>query len=461
MSLSDNCLPVSLAMQESDRPPDGGSADSTNESAPLPQLAYNGVKYTFLDVSQLLDLRDLQCPICLELVSGPVQTSCGHLFCRTCIKETEICPVDGVTFTAFPDFFNSRRLGGFKVKCPNSKKGCDWQGELRVAEEHTSDVCHFQMVKCRKGCEKEMERRLLMMHTTAECLYRDFKCPHCQHEGPYNTVTTSHLTVCESFRLPCVAGCKRTLTCRAMKDHLANTCSEELVECPHKMAGCASIVKRKDLEEHTSDKDHHLQALMKSYAATMQNLYKRINQSGLVPDVSILPLVFRAWLQNTPTCYPHPPWVIKMEGFQEKKENEEDWFSDPVYSHFGGYKMCLKVHANGNKHGKGTHVSAHVCLMRGDHDDNLKWPFKGTIKVSLLNQLEDGQHCTRQLWSPDSNVSEATSNRVTGREKASAFWGLPRFVSHQDLSCNGRNKLQYLKDNTLFFRVDCFEPKLE
>ena len=426
----------------------------------LPQFSYKGANYTFVD-SQRKFLDELKCPICLELVSDPVQTSCGHLFCGKCIKETETCPVDRKTFTSTPDYFNSRRLNDFKVKCPNFERGCSWQGELREAEEHIGEICCYQMVKCKNGCKKEMERRQLRSHETTKCLHRNFKCPHCPHRGPYNTVTTSHLTVCESFRLPCVAGCKRTLTRRGMKDHLANTCSEELVECPHKMAGCASIVKRKDLEEHTSDKDHHLQALMKSYAATMQHLYEMINQSGLVPDASILPLAFCPWLQNTPTCYPQPPCVLKMEGFQEKKKNNKVWRSDPVYSHIGGYKMCLKVHANGSSDAKGTYLSLFISLMRGDNDDNLKWPFKGTIKVSLLNQLEDGQHNARQPWSSGSDVSEDASSRVTGGERAGTSWGRRRFISHQDLCCNGNNKLQYLKDNTLFFRVDSFEPMLD
>ena len=78
-------------------------------------------------------------------------------------------------------------------------------------------------------------------------------------------------------------------------------------------------------------------------------------------------------------------------------EKNEGLFSDPVYSHFGRYKMRLSVFANGNGSGEGTHMSVYVHLMQGDNDDILKWPFKGTIKVSLLNQLEDGQHHTKQL----------------------------------------------------------------
>ena len=207
-----------------------------------------------------------------------------------------------------------------------------------------------------------MERRQLRVHETTGCLYRNFKCPHCPHKSIYSTVTTTHLMVCESFRLPCVAGCKRSLTRREMQDHLATTCPKELVACPYEMAICSSVLKRKDLQEHTSDKNFHLQALMQSHTSSMQQLYGII-QFGLRPDVSSIPLAFLPWLQNMFTCYPRPPWVVKIEGFQEKKEKEEKWFSDPVYSHFGGYKMCLRVDSNGGGDGRGTYLSAFVTLI--------------------------------------------------------------------------------------------------
>ena len=149
-----------------------------------------------------------------------------------------------------------------------------------------------------------------------------------------------------------------------------------------------------------------------------------------------------------------------MEGLLEKKGNDEEWYSDPVYSHFGGYKMCLRVDANGIGKGRGTHVSVFINLLRGDNDDTLKWPFKGTIKVSLLNQLEDGQHCAKQLWLPE-DVLPACSGRVTDGERANKGYGLSQFISRQDLNyCSDKN-CQYLKDNTLFFRVDCIELKLD
>ena len=175
-----------------------------------------------------------------------------------------------------------------------------------------------------------------------------------------------------------------------------------------------------------------------------------------------MPLEQKKWLQNEVLQKePVPPWVVKMEGFQEKMENDEIWYSDPVYSHFGGYKMCLRVDANGFEDGKGTHVSVYIYLMRGDNDDSLKWPFKGTIKVSLLNQLEDGQHHTRKPWSPNHAVPEDTSGRVREGRIADCGLGQSRFIPHRGLSYNGSKNCQYLKDDTLFFRVECIEPKLD
>ena len=65
-----------------------------------------------------------------------------------------------------------------------------------------------------------------------------------------------------------------------------------------------------------------------------------------VPDVSLLLISFHPCLQSMPTCYPCPTWGIKAEEFREKEtETDQEWYSDPMYSHFGGYKpkMCLRV----------------------------------------------------------------------------------------------------------------------
>ena len=283
-----------------------------------------------------------------------------------------------------------------------------------------------------------------------------YNCPFCAEEGTYLEVTTGHFTVCDDMPLPCPGGCgEHGLVRGDMEDHLSEDCPNELVPCTFAIAGCQQIVKRRDLQQHLQDKDKHLDTVLSSYVSL--SLLVRDMLYGSKPNI---PLPFRPWLQNTPTCYPLPPWVIKMEGFKKKKQKNKVWYSDPVYSHFGGYKMCLCVYANGVEEGKGTHVSVNICMMRGDNDDNLKWPFEGTVEVSLLNQLDYEEHLTDNIWESYYDIPESSSGRVTEGER-SVGWGDSQFVSHEDLDYDDDANTPFLKDDMLFFRVDSIEPDLD
>jgi len=44
-------------------------------------------------------LKRYECPICLLAMKNPVQTECGHLFCKECLdpvlqRRRPICPLD-------------------------------------------------------------------------------------------------------------------------------------------------------------------------------------------------------------------------------------------------------------------------------------------------------------------------------------------------------------------------------
>ena len=426
--------------------------------------SYRGKEYSFV-TKDPAQIQDLKCPICLELTFNPVLTTCGHLFCQNCVTGQKACPTCRSELQFMRDQFNERKVKGLKVKCPNWVKGCKWEGDLGDTAQHTGSNCRMQSVPC-PSCKENVVRERLGQHGYV-CPLRAYKCPHCKHQDAYVNIITTHSTICEEFPLVCPAGCRKRHPRNKMAAHLA-ICGEELVPCKYSSIGCHEVIKRQHLPVHLDKKkDVHLERSMDmvmqlSMGLSELSMSMRLMAAGAVkPETSHLPLTFRHWLQNTPTCYPRPPWVIKMERFQKRKEKDEKWFSDPVYSHFGGYKMCLRVDASRND-GKGTsHVSVFIFLMRGDNDCNLAWPFKGTIKVSLLNQLEDGQHHTRQLWSPTSDIAEAYRNHVTLRERATEGWGQLRFISHQDLHYDGERNRQLLKEDTLFFRVDCIEPTLD
>ena len=79
------------------------------------------------------------------------------------------------------------------------------------------------------------------------------------------------------------------------------------------------------------------------------------------------------------------PTELTMTNF---KTDDHEWYSPPFYTSLRGYKMCFSVYASGLSEGKGTHVSVFAHLMRGEFDDNLKWPFRGDVTIAMLNQLE-------------------------------------------------------------------------
>ena len=426
-------------------------------AASILKYGYKGVEYEFVG-AQVRLLEELRCPICMELVKESVSTSCDHLFCGNCIKGQPTCPTCRKRFTTTPDRGSVRIVKAFKVKCPNSVEGCKWQGDLGDVEEHLEEKCQHQKVKCPNGCGRKVDRKHLRRHTQGDCTHRPHKCPHCDRKGVYKDVTTVHYTTCGDFPLSCPARCGKKIKRRNMESHLSTECPEEYISCKYVMFGCDTAVRRGEKETHFSDDTFHLKKSMEFQLVLAQSLSECMRTKSLdSADVTSLPLSFRPWLQNTPTCYPRPPWVVKLEGFKEKKRNDEIWYCDPVYSHFGGYKMCFCVYPDGYGSSKGTHVFVLAYLMKGDNDNNLNFTFKGRIIASLLNQLEDKNHLTRELCRYDHTIPEQSSVGVTTGERSGSIWGVMNFIPHNNLNYNSDKNCQYLKNDCLFFRLDKFE----
>ena len=138
--------------------------------------------------------------------------------------------------------------------------------------------------------------------------------------------------------------------------------------------------------------------------------------------------------------------------FTKRKQFNNVYYSPPFYSHPHGYKLCLRVCANGDGKGEGTHLTIFACLMRGDYDNNLQWPFEGDIVVDLLNWKEDNHHYRGDTISlnrckdPDGSITSC----VTEGECAPKALGARSFIS---LLCNPETNTEYLQDDCLRLRV--------
>ncbi len=83
--------------------------------------------------------------------------------------------------------------------------------------------------------------------------------------------------------------------------------------------------------------------------------------------------------------------------------------------------------------------------MRGEFDDSLKWPFRGTISFRLIDQFHEEDHVERTLTYNDRTDSRV-GTRVTERDMAKLCWGID-LIEHSELEPN------YLLDNTLVFQI--------
>ncbi len=89
-------------------------------------------------------LKRHECPICLFAMRDPVQTECGHLFCRDCLEPVlkqrhPICPLDKEEITqegTFPHTFCSREILKLQVYC--NFQNCPWNGALKDLEVCTA-----------------------------------------------------------------------------------------------------------------------------------------------------------------------------------------------------------------------------------------------------------------------------------------------------------------------------------
>ncbi|XP_064399379.1 TNF receptor-associated factor 4-like [Halichondria panicea] len=368
-----------------------------------------------------------------------LRNTCPH--CRQPLNNSNGFP------TIFNDFRSDQEVKSLMVYCSTA---CGWKGELRSLDNHKQKDCENTLVFCENNCgainifqknlkihlESKCPNRLHkcpdcgannqyknhQLHTKLHCPKRSYSCVHCGENGCFDERTSTHLEVCPKMKIVCKKCLRSILRCQ-LPTH-PKECTFEPVPCKYAEVGCKVRPLRKDLKKHEENYQLHLQVTTETVLELKKMLPK-----------------------------PVAPVTFRVTEFDKRKTDNDVIYSPSFYTSTNGYKMCLRIDANGNGTGKGTHVSVFTCLMAGEYDDYLTWPFTGTITIELLNQLEDDNHLKRTTPFPaDADVSE----RVMKRERGEGY-GWPQFTSHTDLALKLAN-IQYLKDDTLIFRVSAEAP---
>ena len=337
-----------------------------------------------------------------------------------------------------------------RVMCSNIENGCGWMGELQSLDYHLT-TCAYALLRCINECmentkEVHVLRHNLNHHLKSKCPNRQYQCPHCKATGRYCDITTTHLDICPKVVILCPnTGCTVSVPRCDLSKHQSK-CQFEKVPCKYAKIGCKKVSLYKDLEQHEKeDAIFHLQLAIE----TVNKQQKEINE--LQEEVKVFKeeqetvsdIIIAGQASQTGRC------VFKMSDFSRRKSSRHGWRSSPFYTQAGGYKVCVRVNANGFGDAAGTHVSVYACLMKGKNDDTLPWPFTGKVTFTLLNQLADKNHYSNIIsFQQDSEASV----RVVSGDRGCAL-GHSKFISHDQLDYDYVKNCQYLKEDCLYFQI--------
>ena len=336
----------------------------------------------------------------------------------------------------------------YPMTCPNH---CTvYAIERENMKEHLEHDCPRQKVSCEftfAGCEVELPREELDNHLESN------QVEHMTMLAEVNQRMADDLAEKDEqiAKLSEDVSAKIAAAQAETKQEIQSLRSEnsmlkqELAELKSNMASMVATLtvtieqirndqmqQKKEVKETNEKADHKITNLEKNVDQTKKDLSQQC--FSIQSYIGLFPVEF------------------VMTNFEHLRESGSDWQSVPFYSHLEGYRLCLVVNPNGVSNIEGSYVSVYACLMQGEFDDRLKWPFRGAITIQLLNQLDDRIPATGTIRFTENTPSRYTS-RVLNSEKAEKGWGLLKFIRYEELHYNNVKNRQFLKDDCLRFRV--------
>jgi len=87
---------------------------------------------------------DLLCTVCHYVVVEPKESLCEHIYCESCSKDLQSCPVDNQPLQLTPSSkVFKRMISKLIIYCDHKNNGCDWQGEWSSLAAHLQQDCKF------------------------------------------------------------------------------------------------------------------------------------------------------------------------------------------------------------------------------------------------------------------------------------------------------------------------------
>ena len=367
-----------------------------------------------------------------------------------------------------------REVNALVVRCPQKELGCEWEGELSQVQTHlyprvdvptelescstavSAKGCRYVPVACAYKCGVELQRGLLAEHERDACPKRpiEMQVASLTHmlerilvnnqllRKELDEVRQSHRNEIKQLRLQHEQDLEEVK--KKYCEILEHSKSQQQVVMKAVDVVMQTVQQEENLKEKLkaevkNDLEKLVERRSQSLKAEVRNdMEKSVEQKNQLLKTEVRQIVdqkIRSLSVRTMPL-PVPPFYFTLNNIEHYKENNFCWYSDPFYSHPGGYKLTIAIYPNGRSTGLETHLSVFVNIVCGEFDDQLKWP------CNLEVSIEAWKQSTNQ-WTDRSNISvrprsstyyydAGCAQKPTNTRQNSGI-GVPMYIDHYEL----------------------------
>ena len=368
---------------------------------------YGGLKKDLL-VRDLSDLEEkyVVCSSCKGVLRDTIFTDKGYK-CSTCVNKGEDKNTVGVDQAA---------IDSIEVFCPMRHKGCERKETVSTLEEHLAH-CEFFPVACKLNCDKLLLANEMEEHVTNECENRKLDCAYCSVSMKVGEMD-NHLLVCGEHPVLCPNDCgQNEMKRKELEEHINRVCELAVQKCAYSQYGCEVSLARNELQQHEDVYQREHLALMNAHIKRLESTIMR-NANGTV--------------------------VLQINELESKLKCEEGTriVSDSFYACLYKCQAIIELNDRSRKV-----IGLYVRVVKGEWDDQLRWPFSGRITFAMINKKKEKQSKLRtvEIRGEEENFSRPGDELRPGK-------GFSVFASHELAK-----KAKFSGGDSLLFKI-CVEP---
>ncbi|XP_061889120.1 TNF receptor-associated factor 6 [Entelurus aequoreus] len=369
------------------------------------------------------------CPQCQQSVKKTCLEEHKTIECR---RRPMSCPDCVASFVYEEKELHEQQCPFANVKC----QYCELDLIRDQLDSHCDTDCPKAPIACTFspfGCEERMQRHNLAQHM------QDFTQRHMRYMAEFLRSYSLNGTAPKSLwshGSPVSCGDRGAAAVSPSSCRGAASCSSS-APCQHS----EEMLRIREMDGRLVKQDHQLRELIilnDTRVGQLAELQRKV--STLEETVKEL---------GAQQC--NGIFIWRLNAFSTHLRNQDAGLpviehSPGFYTGRPGYKLCLRLHIQTpNAPRCSNYISLFVHTMQGAFDEQLTWPFQGTIRLAILDQGPDAQHHMEVMESkPDLQAFQ----RPTIPRNPKGF-GYVTFLHLQQL-----NQRAFIKDDTLLIRCE-------